>query len=126
MSNASKGKTYEREAKQAYESMGYIVEQAIPKTVFVGPGRVMCIAHDFFGFWDLICKKVDETVWVQVSTVERVSVKRKFLLPKIGLFCSASEKTVVLGRERGKKRFRVLWGHNGFEWDGKEYLTLNG
>jgi hypothetical protein len=118
MSNASKGKAYEREAREILESEGWLVEKAIPKTQWVGPGRQIAIAHDFFNCWDLIGKRKEhKTLWVQVSTWEMVSVKRK----QVASFpwTSAHDEPVIYARVRGRNaHFRLLYGRNGYEWIG--------
>lgn len=119
MSNSSKGKAYEREAMEVLKADGYMVEQAIPKTIWIGAGRIISVAHDFFGVWDIIAKKLGEpTLWVQVTTWESISPRRK----KIQEYCwnSDFDCPVIYARIRGKDAcFRLLYGRDGYEWTGE-------
>lgn len=79
MSARSRGNAFEVEVKKIYEAAGYQVERALAKLIWI-PGRKFPISqsHDFFGLWDLIAKKKGEpTYWIQVTTINELSKKRK-------------------------------------------------
>lgn len=124
MSNLSKGKGYEREAVKILEKQGWLVEKAINKTAW-SKGRVFTIAHDFFGMFDLIAVKPREaTRWIQVSTWEMSSVKRKQLFNLNWL--PDYHSVEIWARRRGHKppHFRVLYADDGFEWRGGLELII--
>jgi hypothetical protein len=127
MSNASKGKAYEREVKEIMMSEGYIVHQASPRVVWIH-GKPISLSHDLFGAFDLCGKKPGaKTLWVQVSTWEMVSAKRK----QVASFpwTTAHDEPVIYARVRGRGcHFRLLYGRNGYEWMGdiKKLCKRNG
>ena len=125
MSNVSKGKQYEKEVQKILESKGYIVERAFNKTVWLARGRVISVAHDFFGQWDIIAKKFDEpTLWVQVTVWEMVSAKKKKLSECGYEWNSDFDCPVIYARIRGRNgHFRVLYGKDGYEWQGETELV---
>lgn len=120
MNKAAKGKKFEKEVKTILESKGYMVEQAIPKTIFLGKGKIIAIAHDFFGCWDLIAKKIGEpTLWVQVSTVGNLSHKRKQIAKSNYDWNSDFDCPMIMAREEGKMRYRVCYGRDDYAWVGE-------
>ena len=128
MSSEARGSSYEREAREIMESWGYVVEKAIKKAVWIkrkGRPTPISIAHDFFGAFDLIGKKLGmPTLWVQVSTWDEMSHKRKQVA---GFPATAGIDDVALfGRVRGGRspHFRVLWSKDDFLWTGATALVL--
>ena len=119
MSNVSKGKQYEREAEKILQSQGYLTERAFNKTVWIRPGVVRSIAHDFFGHFDIIAKKAGSpAVWVQVSTWEQSSVKRAKLLD-LEAFGNGDD-VQIWARVRGKGgHFRILRVRDRYVWIGE-------
>lgn len=119
MSNVSKGKSYEKEVEQILLAENYMVERAFNKTVWLSAGRCISVAHDFFGCWDLIAKKVNEpTLWVQVTTWEQSSAKR----PRLEAYKwdSDFDCPVIFARMRNQRppHFRLLYGRDGYKWEG--------
>lgn len=116
MSKRSNGAKYEKEAKAILEAQGWLVERAFPKMVTIGPGRIISTSHDFFGAFDLIAKKAFyPTLWVQVSTWEMISVKKK----QVSSFpwTPKQDRVEVWGRVRGRgAHFRVLQAQPNGEW----------
>lgn len=118
MSNLSRGKTYEREAIKILEKQDWLVEHAMNKTIYI-KGRIMSISHDFFHMFDIIAKKPGYTTrWIQVSTWEQSSTKRKQLFSLN--WTTDYDSVEIWARVRGgiKPGFRILHAKNGFEWDG--------
>lgn len=67
----SKGTELERKAENELIRDGYNVERARPDRRFIGPGRCITMAHDFFGAFDLFTLPycgVGEWRWIQVCT----------------------------------------------------------
>lgn len=125
MSRTSTGKAYEKEAREILESQGWLVEKAINKTIFLGPGKIISVAHDFFHCFDLIAKKLGEkTRWIQVSVWEKASQKRKDLASFPATL--AYDSVEIWGRVRrgGKPHFRVLKADQDFEWKGDVEMVL--
>ena len=79
MDKRAKGKRLEKMAEDILARDGYLVEKANPKLMFIGPGKVISRAHDFFGAWDIICvpKKEGLLKFIQVSVWEEMSHKIK-------------------------------------------------
>lgn len=79
MSSVSKGNKAELEARNTLEADGWKVFRQHRKPIFI-KGRMVTIGADIFGS-DLVCKRLDEkTLWVQVSTAENLSAKKKQML----------------------------------------------
>jgi len=73
------GAYYENKAKKMLEAEGYIVERALPKTVWIpgkGGRRPISIHHDFFGLFDLIAIKEKEVRWIQIKFLGKGSEGR--------------------------------------------------
>ena len=118
MSNASIGKQYERECKQVLLRTGWQVHQASPKAFYVAPGVMRTKQHDIFGCWDVVAKKLGEkTLWIQVSTWEMVSVKKKQVedFP----WTLSYDEPCIWGRVRGEKIFKVMYARDGYKWMGR-------
>lgn len=117
MSTRTKGNQYENEVKAILERDGWVVEKARAYLVWI-KGRALAKAHDFFGSWDLIAKKVNEpTLWVQVSTWEHASDKRK----QVQDFPSTDNVDIcaIYGRKGGRgAHYRILYKHKDYRWDG--------
>lgn len=118
MSSRSRGNSFEMEARKLFESKGYQVERALAKLIWI-PGRRVPISqsHDFFGLWDLIAKKLDErTFWIQVTTTNELSKKRKQMSASILPFnkwdCGLIYARSVNG---GPKHFDVYYHLDGFK-----------
>lgn len=131
MSARDRGNAYEKEVKAILEEKGYVVERALPKLVWI-PGRKAPISqsHDFFGCWDLIAKKAGErTLWIQVSTWEHFSDKRKQIV-KAGfpinhdVDCCAIFSRMRGGKGGGKPHYRVAYAEQDFEWNGATALVI--
>ena len=73
----AKGKRIEKDARLILEAEGWLVEQANPKLCFIGPGRMISKAHDFFGCWDFVAVRNCMVKWVQVGTWAHKSDKIK-------------------------------------------------
>lgn len=63
------GKRFEKQIADFLVSLGWRVERANPKLMFLGPGRMISKAHDFFGNTDHIAVHpgVPFTLFIQAS-----------------------------------------------------------
>lgn len=83
VSTRKRGAYYENKAKEHLELMGYEVERALPKTIWI-KGKTISLHHDFFGLWDLIAVSPSTILFVQVKyegvkTNENWQEKRKLM-----------------------------------------------
>ena len=109
----AKGKRLEKKARSILEFDGWLVEQANPKLCFIGPGKVISKAHDFFGCWDLVAVRNYLIKWVQVSTWEHKSDKIK----QVSGFPNAGIQEIWAWFSKGKNsHFRILSRTNEWEW----------
>jgi len=77
VSTRAKGSKKEKEVADLFSWAEFAVSRAPLTAKFIGPGRVVSIAADFFGAFDLLAKRRgDPTVWCQV-TFENHAAKRK-------------------------------------------------
>lgn len=104
MSSVSKGNKAELEARNTLEAEGWKVFRQHRKPLFM-KGKMITIGADIFGS-DLVCKGNScKTKWVQVSTAENLSAKRKQMLEHpINLDHETYEIWIRLD---GKKAFEV-------------------
>ena len=125
MSNVSKGKEWEKEVEVILASKGYITEKAFNKTVWIGAGRVISVAHDFFNVWDLIGKRYGEpTLWVQVTSWEMVAARKKKILETNYQWNSDYDCPVIYARKRGRPaHYRVCYGRDNYEWQGETEMV---
>lgn len=80
MNRKAKGNLLQRYVKQILEADGYEVEVCKPRTVWVGPGRVISVSEDFYGKIDLIAVHATQLPrMIQVSVPSELSRKRKLL-----------------------------------------------
>lgn len=116
---SAQGKGYEREVIKIMEAEGWTVEQAINKTIFIGPGRIISVAHDFFGLWDLMCIKGNTLLFIQVTVWEHASDKRRKIekSPLDWAFMNSA----VYARMRGVRplHYRIMENQTGYQWTGK-------
>ena len=127
MSNVSRGKQYEKECEAILTAKLYLVERAFNKTVFLGPGRIISVAHDFFGLWDIMARKksgsfndADMTLWVQVTTWESVAIRKRKIRESGARWDDGHNQSCLYARIRGRNgHFRVLWGEHDYEWHGQ-------
>ena len=111
----AKGKRIEKDARLILESEGWLVEQANPKLCFIGPGRMISKAHDFFGCWDFIAVRNYEIKWVQISTWAHKSDKIK----QVERFPFGNEQEIWLWFSQGKgSHFKILKREYNWEWNG--------
>lgn len=124
MNTAAKGKKFEKEVMDILESEGWLVEQAVNKTVWLGAGRVISVAHDFFGAFDVIGKRLgDPTLWVQVTVWDGVSERRRKLLGGYQ-WNSDHDAPVIFARVPGRPpHYRLLWGKDGYQWQGETRMV---
>lgn len=112
-STRAKGARIARLGREILESEGYQVETARPIYSYVG-GRPMALAHDFFGKFDAIAVSVAEVLFVQFTTDEHVSHKRKKLKGFPYFNCE------VWGYKGGRNRhFRIYKKEFDYEWQGE-------
>ena len=110
MSAVSKGNQFELEAKKTLESYGWKVFRQHRKPLFMPgkfgkPPRMITIGADIFGC-DLVCKMNGaKTLWIQVSTVENLSSKKKQIEEHTTNL--DHETFEVWSRVDGKKEFEV-------------------
>jgi len=104
MSSVSKGNKAELEARNTLEAQGWKVFRQHRKPLFM-KGKMITIGADIFGS-DLVCKgTLCKTKWVQVSTAENLSAKRKQMLEHpINLEHETYEIWIRLD---GKKAFEI-------------------
>jgi hypothetical protein len=123
MSKVSKGRTTENRCKKIFVEKGYLVDKKV-RTRFSSP--------DFFGYFDLLCVKEIDTVYVQVK-----SNKSDFCTAKREIKKWIIENNLALKAEiwlyegRGKWKLvkadysqlemkvlkrRVIYGENYFNW----------
>jgi len=68
VTNKQKGDKVEREIQHILEKKGFVVMKS-PRTMrFIGPGRFISMANDYFGLYDLCAKKNKETFWIQAKS----------------------------------------------------------
>lgn len=120
MNSSAKGKRWEAEVRKILESLGYKTEIAINKTIWLGPGRIISVAHDFFTCWDGMAIRGDEFVFYQVSSLEHLSDKIK-KINGVGIEWGLLPiQTLILGRVKGRNpHFRLFWGREGYKWQGR-------
>ncbi len=76
MSSVSKGNAYEIEVKKTLEMYGWKVFRQHRKPIFIN-GKMITIGCDIFGC-DLVGKMTGtKPLWIQVSTPENLSAKKK-------------------------------------------------
>lgn len=104
MKSVAKGNKFELEAKKTLEALGWKVFRQHRKPLFM-KGRMITIGADVFGC-DLIAKaKGNKALWVQVSTKENLSAKKKQVLEHpVNVEYETYEIWI---REDGKKEFTV-------------------
>jgi len=79
MKAVAKGNKFELEAKKTLEAAGFKVFRQHRKPLYM-KGKMITIGADVFGC-DLIAKaKGNKALWIQVSTKENLSAKRKQVL----------------------------------------------
>ena len=77
---SAKGARLQRLAREALEQVGYEVETARPRIVWLGPKRPISVVTDFWSRIDLIAVHQASAVkLVQVSVPSELSRKRKLL-----------------------------------------------
>lgn len=110
MSAVSKGNSFEIEVKKTLESVGWKVFRQHRKPLFMPgkfgkPPRMITIGADIFGC-DLVAKMTGaRTLWVQVSTPENLSAKKKQVQEHpINL---EHETYEIWSRVNGKREFEV-------------------
>ena len=123
INTSKKGKGFELEVRKILEAKGYTVETAINKTIFI-KGRIISVAHDFFGLWDGMAVKDEEIMFYQVSMWVRLAEKVK----KVRESPLAWAKIVpcsIWGRVPGRKpHFKIVHGIKNWEWDGVVEMVL--
>lgn len=68
MNKKQKGDKAENELKLLLESRGWMVMKS-PRTMkFIGNGRFISQANDYWGLFDICCKKDYKTLWIQVKS----------------------------------------------------------
>lgn len=106
MSNKSVGKAFEKKVRMLMENAGWIVEQANPKLAFIGPGKVISKAHDFFGCIDLIGIRGGSpwTIFLQATTGD-AGVRRKKMeqVP----WCLEAHVVVLVKRMPNKRHWKI-------------------
>lgn len=104
MSAVSKGNQFEIEVKKTLESYGWHVFRQHRKPLFIH-GKMITIGADIFGC-DLVAKmRGAKTVWVQVSTPENLSAKKKQVLEHP--FNLEHETYEIWSRVSGKREFEI-------------------
>ena len=115
INSRAKGKRIEKEARLILESQGWLVEQCNPKLMFIGPGKVISKAHDFFGRWDFLCVVLNQVLFVQVSVWEAKSDKIK----QIQGFPLVGRQEIWLWVSQGKNsHFKILKREDDWGWHG--------
>lgn len=105
MNSKQKGSGYEREVKEYLEAQGYSVFRVHRKPIFIA-GRMLTKGADIFGC-DLVAKKAyQKPLWIQVSTIENLSKKKKQV--ELYPWNVLHEQLEIWGRVKGKKVYRVF------------------
>lgn len=116
---AAQGKGYEKEVKDILTSEGWEVEQAINKTIFIGPGRIISVAHDFFNLWDIMAVNNSPTLhFIQVTVWEEVSHKIKKIEDSIIDWTKWNCAIYARMRQGRNPHYRVLEAKDNFTWVG--------
>lgn len=115
------GKRLEGEVKEILTSEGWLVEQAIPKTIFIGPGKMIAVAHDFFGLFDLIAVRPNgfaaQVKFVQVTVWEETARKRKKLEESAFDWTKLDCDIYARMRDVSPIHYRVLQGMRNWIWE---------
>jgi hypothetical protein len=66
-STKQKGSKFENQCKEVLEQAGYNVFKAQHTARFIAPGRIVSMANDLFGLFDLVAKEPEtgKTRWIQ-------------------------------------------------------------
>jgi len=115
MSNKSIGKAFEKKVRGIMEAEGWQVETANPKLQFIGPGRMISKAHDFFGCIDLIGvhPKAPYTVFVQCTTGAAAPRRKKMEAIKWNY---DGHRVVLIKRMPNKRDWTVYTKQNDKDW----------
>lgn len=125
-STIQKGNRAEVLAMEILESKGWNVIRS-PRTMkCIGPGRFISQANDYFGLYDLIAKKANFTIWIQVkSTAPHVST----IKPKIAEFhqnyMGVTESSEVWQKVPRKGFIKHVYSTYDKQWM-KEKINLKG
>lgn len=123
INTAQKGKRFELEVRKILEAQGWTVETAINKTIFI-KGRIISVAHDFFGLWDGMAVKGPEIVFYQVSMWDRMAEKVK-KVKESPIHWPGVVHCAIWGRIEGRNpHFRVVRGKTDWVWDGMVEMVL--
>ena len=71
-----KGDAFERLCQKKLEDSGYVVMKSPRKFIFIGPGRIISKANDYFNLYDLCAKKNNQTRWIQCKYGDKSNVSR--------------------------------------------------
>lgn len=121
MNKAAKGKIWEREAREILERLGYKIEPAINKTVWIGPGKIISVAHDFFTCWDGLGCRPPDILFYQVGSWEDLSHKIKKINGAGVDWKALPCQTLILCRIKNQRppHFRLCWGEDDYRWMGQ-------
>jgi len=80
-SNRARGKAFEKRIADYLVSIGWQVQRAPSQAKFIGPGRFVCVASDFFGALDIIAihPKQMFTLCIQATLHSGIGKKKKDL-----------------------------------------------
>lgn len=76
MSNKSVGAAFEKKVQALMEDMGFAIERANPKLMYVGPGKMISKAHDLYGCIDLLGIHYSKKVYFVQCTTGDAAVRR--------------------------------------------------
>lgn len=80
MSRANdKGNEAELYVQKHYEAKGYTVHRARASRQKIGL-KTITVSHDIWGCFDLLCKKADEIIYIQVACGSKKADKEKKIL----------------------------------------------
>lgn len=123
---AAQGKRYELEVRRILEKEGWEVEQAINKTIWVGPGKIISVAHDFFGLFDLMAVRNSSPaiLFVQVTVWEKIAPRINKI--KAGSPAWKEIPCAIYARIRNGRQahYRVLHNVDDFKWVGGTAMVI--
>lgn len=106
-----KGNEAELYVQKHFEEKGYVVHRARASRQKMGL-RTITVSHDIFGCFDLLCKKPDELIYVQVACGSKKSDKKKKIL---AVGCWSKWDKIEIWLSMGKGTWKI-YRYNGNEF----------
>jgi len=117
VSSKTRGNNFENEVKKDMENKGFLVFKAQRTAKFIGPGRIISMANDFFGLFDLICKKGQITYWIQCKYgKDNIYSKRKEMEDFANNYSSRSELIIIATKEPRKQIEYIIYHKDEKKW----------